>query len=72
MATFDDDGSAVVRHFCRRREYSVSAGVSLDPAGDLVLDRATPRGHRGGLWRFSDDGSATTSLICLARNTRFR
>jgi hypothetical protein len=71
VATFEDDGT-VARHSCRRREYSVSAGVSLDPAGDLVLERATPRGERGGRWRFSGDGSATTSLICLARGTRFR
>jgi hypothetical protein len=71
VATFEDGGN-VVRHACRRKEYSVSAGVSLDPAGDLVLDRATPRGERGGLWRFSGSGSATTSLICLARGTRFR
>jgi hypothetical protein len=71
LATFEDDGN-VARHSCRRREYSVATGVSLDPAGDLALDRATPRRERGGLWRFSGDGSATTSLICLARNTRFR
>jgi hypothetical protein len=71
VATFEDDGD-VARHSCRRREYSVSAGVSLDAAGNLVLDRATPRRERGGLWRFTGDGSATTSLICLARGTRFR
>jgi hypothetical protein len=71
VAMFDDDGGAV-RHSCRRREFSVATGVSLDPAGDLALDRATPRRTRGGLWRFSGDGSATTSLICLARNTRFQ
>jgi hypothetical protein len=72
VATFEDDGNLVERHSCGRREYSVSAGVSLDPAGDVVLERATPRGERRGLWRFSGSGSATTSLVCLARGTRFR
>jgi hypothetical protein len=71
VARFEDDAN-MVRHSCRRGEYSVSAGVSLDPAADVVLDRATPRRERGGAWRFVGDGSATTSLICLARNTRFR
>jgi hypothetical protein len=71
VARFEDDGT-VARHACGRREYSVSAGVSLDPAGDAVLERATPRGQRGGLWRFSGDAEASTSLVCLARNTRFR
>ena len=71
VATFEDDGT-VARHSCRRREYSVSAGVSLDPAGDALLERATPRRRRGGLWLFSGEGSAATSLVCLARGTRFR
>jgi hypothetical protein len=71
VATFEGSGK-VVQNACRRNEYSVSAGVSLDPDGDVVLERATPRGERGGVWRFSGSGSATTSLICLARGTRFR
>jgi hypothetical protein len=71
LASFEDDGS-VAQHACRRGEYSVSAGFSLDPAGDAIVNRATPRGERGGLWRLSEAAPATTSLVCLSRRTRFR
>jgi hypothetical protein len=71
VASFEDTASAA-RHLCRRGEYSVSAGVSLDLADDVVLTRATPTGERGGIWRFSGGAEATTSLVCLARRTGFR
>jgi hypothetical protein len=71
VASFEVTGSAT-RQLCRRGEYSVSAGASLDPAGDVVLTRATPTGERGGIWRFSSGAAATTSLVCLARRTGFR
>jgi hypothetical protein len=71
VASFDVTGSAS-RRLCRRGEYSVSAGVSLDPADDVILRRATPTGERGGVWRFSGGAAATTSLVCLARRTGFR
>jgi hypothetical protein len=61
-------------HTCRRSEYSLSAGASIDPVGDAVLTRAYPTGSRGGRWSFTGaaDAPPVTSLVCLSRTTRFR
>jgi len=61
-------------HACRRSEYSVTAGASIDPVGDAVLTGAYPTGSRGGRWSFSgaSDAPPATSLVCLSRTTRFR
>ncbi len=68
VASFRDTGSSA-RHRCRRGEYSLAAGVSLD---NVFLELARPVGARGGRWSFSGGEIARTSLICLARRTRFR
>jgi hypothetical protein len=69
--SFEDSGRSA-RHSCRRGEYSVSAGASLDPAAGVFLSVAIPNGPRGARWRLSGDAAATTQLVCLARGTRFR
>jgi hypothetical protein len=71
IASFRDRGGTA-RHACRRGEYSVAAGVSLDPAADVLLTGATPTGERGAHWSFSETAPVTTTLVCLARGTRFR
>jgi len=69
-ASFDDSGRAA-RHSCRRGEYSVSAGISLDPGSNAFLTAAIPSGPRGARWRLSAAAPATTQLVCLSRRTRF-
>jgi hypothetical protein len=71
VARFDDSGPGA-RHACRGSEYSLSTGVSLDPADHILLTRAMPAGARGGRWSFNGSGEASTSLVCLDRTSRFR
>ena len=71
IARFDDSGAGA-RHACRRSEYSLSTGVSLDPSDDILLTGAMPAGARGGRWSFNRGGQASTNLVCLDRTSRFR
>jgi hypothetical protein len=75
VAGFRDTPEAVETHSCRPGEFSVSTGVSIDPAADLVLTGAYPTGERGGRWSFRGRTSGppvTTKLVCLSTKTRFR
>ncbi len=61
-------------HACRATEYSLSTGVSLDSADDILLKGTYPAGLRGGRWSFRQaNGQSTvkTTLLCLASDTSF-
>ena len=61
-----------LRHSCRAGEFSVAAGVSLDPAAGLELVSAQPAGARDGRWSFrGGSGRVETQLLCLARGSSF-
>jgi hypothetical protein len=68
------DGGGTRSRSCRRRELSLSTGVSL-PSGSGIRMTATGLfGSRGGEWSFAQPFGAAaieTSLICLARSTGF-
>jgi hypothetical protein len=75
VATFNGPARSLTTSSCRRNEFSVSTGVSLDPDADVVLARSYPNGQRGGRWSFNGTGSAApaaTSLVCLSTGTQFR
>jgi hypothetical protein len=62
-----------LRHSCRAGEFSVAAGVSIDPAAGIELESAQPAGARGGVWTFRRSrGRVQTQLLCLARDSAFR
>ena len=64
-----------VSHACRSNEYSLSTGVSLDSADDILLLGTYPAGLRGGRWSFrqpSGQSNVKTTLLCLASDTSFR
>jgi hypothetical protein len=68
------DGGGTTSGSCRRRELSVSTGVSLPASGGIRMTATSLFGSRGGEWSFAQPfGAATirTSLICLARGTGF-
>jgi hypothetical protein len=69
VASFQESAAATARRSCRRTEFSLATGVSL-PRGVHLLDTAL-FGARGGEWTFSAATTAETSLVCLARTTRF-
>ena len=74
-ASFTDsvEPGRALRHSCRAGEFSVAAGVSLDPATGIALESAQPAGSRGGLWSFRGGrGRVETQLLCLARDSAFR
>jgi hypothetical protein len=76
VATFSQplDGGGTTSRSCRRRELSVSTGVSLPAGGGIRMTATGLFGSRGGEWSFAQPlGSASirTSLICLARGTGF-
>jgi hypothetical protein len=74
-ARFTDTVQAggALRHSCRAGEFSVAAGVSLDPAAGLQLESARPAGARAARWSFrGGSGRVETQLLCLARDSTFR
>jgi hypothetical protein len=68
------EGSGTTIRSCRRGEYSVSTGVSLPAADDILLTHTLLLGERGGEWSFaqaSGTTAVTTNIVCLKRTTRF-
>jgi hypothetical protein len=68
------DGGGTTSRSCRRRELSVSTGVSLPAGGGIRMTATSLFGSRGGEWSFAQPfgaASIKTSLICLARSTGF-
>jgi hypothetical protein len=75
VASFSGAAQSLTAGSCRRKEFSVSTGASLDPVADVLLSRSYPAGQRGGQWSFSGTGvgaPAATSLVCLSTATQFR
>jgi len=69
------EGPGTTRRACRRSEFSVSTGVSLPASDDILLTATGPVGRRGGEWSFAQPAGTIgvrTSIVCLAKNTRFR
>lgn len=59
---------------CRVGEFSLSTGLSLPAAGDILLTGTGPVGARSGQWHFAQASGAPpvkTSLICLSTGTTF-
>jgi hypothetical protein len=77
VASFTErlEGPGTTRRACRRSEFSLSTGVSLPASDDILLTASGPVGRRGGEWTFAQPAGTVgvrTSIVCLAKDTRFR
>ena len=76
VASFTEqlEGPGTTRRSCRGSEYSVSTGVSLPAADDIVLTGTGPHAQREGEWSFAQPNGTIgvrTSIVCLAKTTGF-
>jgi hypothetical protein len=68
------EGPGTISRNCRRSEFSVSTGVSLPAADDIVLTGTGPHARRTGEWVFAQPNGTIgvrTSIVCLSKTTGF-